>query len=81
MSGGLIAAIVAVVLIVRVRARLRRRTTGQQHTRYGLGPFRSDVGLVAAREMRERFRGKIFRVGTLLILEVVAAAIVIPTLD
>ena len=81
MSGGLIAAIVAVVLIVRVRARLRRRTTGQQHTRYGLGPFRSDVGLVAAREMRERFRGKIFRVGTLLILAVVAAAIVIPTLD
>ncbi len=81
MSGGLIAAIVAVVLIVRVRMRLRRRTPGQQHTGYGLGPFKSDVGLVAAREMRERFRGKIFRVGTLLILAVVAAAIVIPTLD
>jgi ABC-2 type transport system permease protein len=37
--------------------------------------------LVAAREMRERFRGRIFRVGTLFILAVVAAAIVIPTLN
>jgi ABC-2 type transport system permease protein len=45
-----------------------------------LGPFTSDVGLVAAREVRERIRGKIFRVGTLLILVVVAAAIVIPVL-
>jgi ABC-2 type transport system permease protein len=41
----------------------------------------SDVGLVALREVKERFRGRIFRVGTLLILAVVAAAIVIPTLD
>ena len=45
-----------------------------------MGPFTSDVGLVAAREVRERIRGKIFRVGTLLILVVVAAAIVIPVL-
>jgi ABC-2 type transport system permease protein len=45
-----------------------------------LGPFTSDVALVAAREMRERFRGRVFRAGTLLILAVVAAAIVIPTL-
>jgi ABC-2 type transport system permease protein len=44
------------------------------------GPFASGAGLVAAREMRERFRGRIFRVGTVLILAVVAAAIVIPTL-
>ena len=49
--------------------------------RPGLGPFNGDVGLVAAREMRERFRGRIFRVGTLLVLAAVAAAIVIPTLD
>jgi ABC-2 type transport system permease protein len=79
--GGLIAAVLAVVVIVRVWGRRRRRTTGQRQTHGGLGPFTSDVGLVAAREMRERFRGKIFRVGTLLILAVVAAAIVIPTLD
>jgi ABC-2 type transport system permease protein len=31
--------------------------------------------------MRERFRGKIFRFGTLMILAVVAAAIIIPTLN
>jgi ABC-2 type transport system permease protein len=35
---------------------------------------------VASREVRERARGKIFRVGTVLILAVVAGAIVIPTL-
>jgi ABC-2 type transport system permease protein len=39
-----------------------------------------DVGMVAMREIRERVRGRIFRVGTLIILVVVGAAIVIPTL-
>ena len=39
-----------------------------------------DVGLVARREIRERVRGRIFRVGTLIILLAVGAAIVIPTL-
>ena len=39
-----------------------------------------DTGLVAAREVRERVRGRLFRVGTLVILAVVAAAIVIPVL-
>lgn len=45
-------------------------------------PFavRGDVALVAAREVRERTRGRMFRIGTLLILLAVAAAIVIPTL-
>ncbi len=41
-------------------------------------PLPGDVGLVAARELRERLRGRVFRVTTLLILAVVAAAIVIP---
>jgi ABC-2 type transport system permease protein len=36
--------------------------------------------LIAAREIRERLRGKVLRVGTLVILAAVAAAIVIPTL-
>jgi len=41
-------------------------------------PLPGDVGLVAARELRERLRGRAFRVGTLLILAVIAAAIIIP---
>ena len=41
-------------------------------------PLPGDVGLVAARELRERVRGRAFRIGTLLILAVIAAAIVIP---
>jgi len=49
-------------------ARLGRAVEG------GLG----DAGIVAVREIRERIRGRIFRVGTLLILAVVAAAIIIP---
>ena len=39
-----------------------------------------DVGLVAGREIRERLRGRIFRVGTILMLLAVGAAVVIPTL-
>ncbi len=38
------------------------------------------VRLVAAREIRERVHGRIFRVGTIIILLVVAGAIVIPVL-
>jgi len=36
------------------------------------------VGLVATREIKERVRGRLFRVGTLIILLIVAAAIIIP---
>ena len=39
-----------------------------------------DVGLVAQREMHERIRGRVFQVGTAIILLVVVAAIVIPVL-
>jgi ABC-2 type transport system permease protein len=39
-----------------------------------------DVGLVAGREIRERLRGRIFRVGTIIMLLAVSAAIVIPTI-
>lgn len=37
-----------------------------------------DAGLVARREVRERVRGQMFRIGTVFLLAVVAAAIVIP---
>jgi ABC-2 type transport system permease protein len=46
-----------------------------------MGPFSSDTALVASREVRERFRGRIFRVGTVIMLLAVCAAIIIPTLD
>jgi ABC-2 type transport system permease protein len=39
-----------------------------------------DVGLVAGREISERLRGRIFRVGTIFMLLAVGAAVVIPTL-
>jgi ABC-2 type transport system permease protein len=42
--------------------------------------FQGDVALVAAREIRERPRGRVFRAGTIIILLAVAAAVVIPTL-
>jgi ABC-2 type transport system permease protein len=38
------------------------------------------VGLIAGREITERIRGRLFRIGTLIILLAVAAAIIIPTL-
>jgi len=43
-------------------------------------PLLGDTGLVAAREIRERVRGRVFRVVTAILFAVVAAAIVIPTL-
>jgi ABC-2 type transport system permease protein len=58
------------------RAVTKRRPRLQLPTGLSLG----DVGLVAMREIRERVRGRIFRIGTLIILLVVAAAIVIPAL-
>jgi ABC-2 type transport system permease protein len=85
------------VLIIRLRRRggrrghsalghgsaWRRRPGGsaadarEQPPRTGLGV----VGLVAAREVRQRVRGRVFRVATLLILAGVAAAVVIPTVS
>lgn len=39
-----------------------------------------DTGLVAGREIRERLRGRVFRVVTIVLFGIVAAAVVIPTL-
>lgn len=44
------------------------------------GPLLGEAGLVAAREVHERLRGRLYKVVTLALLAVVAAAIVIPTL-
>lgn len=73
-------AVAAAGLVLRQWLRRRRRPAAEPHARIGSGLFTGDVWLVAAREIRERLRGRIFRLGTLLILAVVAAAIVIPTL-
>jgi ABC-2 type transport system permease protein len=79
MKPAIIVAFAVVVAALRVGLRRRRRSPGRRRTGFVVAPLTSEVGLVAVREMRERFRGKIFRLGTLLILVVVAAAIVIPT--
>jgi hypothetical protein len=59
-------------------------TSGPTRGRYLWSPWfgrvLGDAGLVAQREILDRVRGRIFKVGTLLILLGVAAAIVIPKL-
>ena len=81
--------IILVLALVAVRVLRRRRkattkATASPHvpsaTRQYFETTFGDIGLVAARELRERTRGRIYRIGTLLILAVVAAAIIIPTL-
>jgi ABC-2 type transport system permease protein len=82
--------VVAVVVVVAV---LLRRSRSGAPSRPGtllkspasdgpapmaLLPLPGNVGLVAARELRERLRGRAFRLGTLLILVVIGAVIVIP---
>jgi ABC-2 type transport system permease protein len=42
--------------------------------------FLGDAGLVAEREIRERLRGRVFRVVTFILFAVVAAVVVIPTI-
>jgi ABC-2 type transport system permease protein len=78
--------VAAVALLILVR---RFRSSRQSPARTLLRRLRSlvgdrhpagDTGLVALREIHERLRGKFFRVITLILLAVVAAAIVIPTL-
>ncbi len=70
----------AVLVAVRVWRRRRRGTSDATPHRLGRWTVRGDVSLVASREVRERVRGRAFRIGTLLILAVVAGAIIIPTL-
>jgi ABC-2 type transport system permease protein len=81
--------IAAGVVIYLVRRRLRRRggsrgpsspmgiLLGRLRGRGLLG----DTGLVMGREIRERIRGRVFRVATVILFAVVAAAVVIPTIN
>lgn len=89
----IVAVIVVAALTLRVVSRRRRRRDASGPVRAerhvdrpaarptaALGAALGDVGLVARREIRERVRSRIFRVGTVIILLGVAAAIVIPTI-
>ncbi len=74
-------AVAAVLIAVRVWRRRRRspgvRVRPRSRLRWDLGGV---VGLVAEREIRERFRSRVFKVGTAVILIVVAAGVVVPAL-
>lgn len=79
--------IVIAVVIAVVIVRLRRRRNGDRPWSLGqvLGGFHGwnllgDTGLVAGREIRERVRGRVFRVVTAVLFAGVGAAVVIPTL-
>jgi ABC-2 type transport system permease protein len=83
--------IILIVVAVLVGWRLWRRSRGGPSGRAALtamtrglsqrfGTVAGDAGLVAGREIRERIKGRVFRVGTALILLAVAAAVVIPAI-
>ena len=82
MTAAVIVVLAALAVVIRLVARARRRRSVPPRT--GVHPARApwlgDAGLVAAREIRERVRSRFFRVGSVLIVAVVAGAIVIPTL-
>jgi len=80
----IILAATGVVLLVRLGLRRRGR---QQPSPFGRFTRRlqatelfGTTGLVAGREIRERVRGRVLRVVTLILFAVVAAAVVIPVL-
>lgn len=78
-----LAALVVLAVIRRSRGRRGEPGRGRQPGRVSrpapgrqLLPLPGTVGLVAARELRERLRGRAFRAGTLLMLAIVAVAII-----
>ena len=85
MTRAIVYPIVAVVVALSLFRRLRRRRDrGQQarrtRTDNPLSGLFGLIGMIAAREIRERLRGRLFRVVTIVLLLVVAAAVVIPTI-
>ncbi|MGA2527717.1 MAG: ABC transporter permease [Acidimicrobiales bacterium] len=76
----------AIAVVLLIRSGLRRKGRGRSSQLAGLTlalrekRLLGDAGLVAGREIRERLRGRLFRVVTLILFAVVAAAVVIPTL-
>jgi ABC-2 type transport system permease protein len=89
----IILAVVVVFLAVRLTLRYRSRQSNvraittaaskkslEAPRRSWLPALLGVIGLVAQREVHERFRGRVFQVGTAIILLVVVAAIVVPVL-
>jgi ABC-2 type transport system permease protein len=80
-----IIAALAVVAIIRLGLRRRGRGPSPPAGTAGVwfrGPgLFGDTGLVAGREIRERLRGRVFRVVTIVLFVVITAAVVIPTLN
>ncbi|HVW81681.1 MAG TPA: ABC transporter permease [Mycobacteriales bacterium] len=72
-------AVPIVILIVAVAFIVRRGSRRRSTPNLGAA-VSSGIGLVATREIQQRLRGRILRVATLVMLLVIAAAIVIPTL-
>ena len=79
-----IIAALAVVAVIRQRLRRKDRAStspiGLLMKRLGDWNVLGDTGLIAGREIRERVRGRLFRVITAILFAVVAAAVVIPTI-
>jgi ABC-2 type transport system permease protein len=79
-----IIAAVAVAALVRLGLRRRGRGTSPRAGAARMRPRDRELfgatGLVAGREIRERLRGRLFRVVTVILFGVVAAAVVIPAL-
>ena len=79
--------IAALAVVILIRLGLRRdaqfarchRSAGSRRELRGRKLF-GETGLVAGREIRERLRGRMFRVVTVILFAVVAAAVVIPTI-
>jgi ABC-2 type transport system permease protein len=83
--GQLVPLLILAVASVLIAARLRRRpATGTSAVPLERRRARSAPGLqgvvwlIAAREVRQRLRGRVFRIATLLLLAGVAAAVVVP---
>lgn len=73
--------IVAGAIVLSVWRRRRRRAAAAQRRLASFPDFlSSDVSLIAAREIRQRVRGRLFRIVTLLLMLGVGAAIVVPAL-
>ncbi len=81
----ILAVLVVVVAVVRLSRRRRHRDGsapgGRRPGRLGDRRLLGTTGLVAGREVRERLRGRVFRVVTLILFAIVGAAVVIPTLN